>query len=135
MLYIKKILIDKNIRVTKNKIKLLKYLIDKNGPVTAVEIKNNFSKESNLNKSTIYRIMEELYLKGVVFKFLSANGEYMYCFRKHDGSTHVHLICDECGEYYCKDINPKKLLDNFEDFHAVSISAILHGICSNCIKK
>lgn len=131
---IKKLLNDKRIRVTKNKIKLLKYLIDKNNPVTAVEIINNFSKESNVNKSTVYRILDEFCLKRVVLKFISESGDYMYCFRRDEESTHVHLICDKCREYYCKDLN-YKIFDIFKDFQTLSVNAIFHGICLNCNKK
>jgi len=135
MFYIKKILTDKNIRVTKNKIKLLKYLIDKSGPVTAVEIIDNFSKVSNLNKSTVYRIMDEFSEKKIVFKYLTENGEYMYCFGKRGAESHVHLLCDRCGEYYCKNISLDKISNNFENFKTLSVNATFHGICSNCSKK
>ncbi|MCB4204978.1 transcriptional repressor [Deferribacterales bacterium Es71-Z0220] len=134
MFGIKKLLTDKKIRVTKNKIKLLGYLINKNCPVTAVEIIGNFSKESSLNKSTVYRIMDELCEKGLIFKFLSENGEYMYCFGKGEGKSHVHLVCDKCGDYYCKNINLDKILNNFDDFQTLSVNATFHGICSRCKK-
>ncbi|MBZ4643235.1 MAG: Fur family transcriptional regulator, ferric uptake regulator [Deferribacteres bacterium] len=129
---LKKLLHNKNIRITKNKKQLLEFLIKASGPVSAVEIIHYLSKFTNINKSTVYRIMDEFVSKNLVRKFVNENGESMYCPVYETEGVHAHLHCSRCDTYFCKNLDENSLSYRFDDFKQVSVSLLFNGICEKC---
>ena len=90
----KMILLGAKMKVTKNRLALITALTSQVEPITVAELKRTVAK--GMDKVTIYRILEQLVLVGLVAKvdFQHDHAHYeLVAGRKH----HHHIICTECG--------------------------------------
>lgn len=94
--------------------------------------------DTEINKTTIYRVLEKLEDDGVLHSFKGTNGITWYakcsdCSEHGHLDTHPHFQCLECGKVDCLDIEvsiPK--IENRE----VNISQILiQGKCEDCLEN
>ncbi|WP_422104076.1 Fur family transcriptional regulator [Winogradskyella sp.] len=92
--------------------------------------------KGQMNKTTVYRILERLENEGTIHSFSGTNGLKWYA-KGHQCSTHQHkdihphFQCKDCGKVECLDVNiaiPK--IDN----HSIeSADVLLKGQCADCI--
>jgi Fur family ferric uptake transcriptional regulator len=116
----KNILIDKKIKITKPRLKILNQL---NNYIT---IKELCDLNKDINKSTIYRILD-LFLKENIIKIDIINNEKNYIINTND---HIHFInCIKCNKIEKIDICPLK---EKKDFKIVSHNISIEGICKDC---
>ena len=111
---------NKNIKITKPRIKILNQL---KKPITIKELSiiNN-----DIDKSTIYRILD-LFLKENIIKVEIINNEKNYIINNND---HVHFInCIKCHKKEKIDVCPLK---EIKDFKIVSHNISIDGICKDC---
>ncbi len=91
---------------------------------------------SEINKTTIYRVLDKLEDDGVLHSFTGVNGIKWYakcngCSYTEHKDVHPHFECLSCGKVDCLDVDvsiPK--IPNRE----VSVSTVLiRGKCEECI--
>ena len=93
--------------------------------------------DSEMNKTTIYRILERLEDDGILHSFLGKNGHKWYakctgCSSSHHHDVHPHFECTECGKVDCLTINitipaiPNRTLETSQ--------VLLQGKCETCSK-
>ena len=91
---------------------------------------------SKLNKTTIYRVLENLVDDGILHSFIGKDGVKWYamcsnCTKSKHEHLHPHFECISCGKVDCVDVDvsiPK--IPNRE----VSVSTVLiRGKCEECI--
>ena len=92
---------------------------------------------SEMNKTTIYRILEKLENDGVVHSFLGKNGHKWYAKCKGCSSSihhdiHPHFECLSCGKVDCLAINIQipEIPNRKVEFSQV----LLQGKCEECSK-
>lgn len=132
-----KILKDNGLKITGNRRLMLEILEEKHEPVTADEIFLEARKKSELNFSTVYRILSVLTEKNIVMKSIRDDGKFYYQINNHQ---HNHyLVCSECRkripleECPLKEIG-EKLVEK-TGFHITGHNLEFIGECPECMKK
>jgi len=89
----------------------------------------------NMNKTTVYRILDRLEDDGVLHSFLGKNGHKWYakctsCSGSGHHDAHPHFQCSSCGRVDClpTDIVIPKIPNRQIDISQV----LLQGKCENC---
>lgn len=123
---IEDILKKNNIKITKQRIKVLSFVIEKE----EVTIKDILSNIKDIDTSTIYRILSLFEDKKIISKTVN-NHEIYYMFNKNDHKHYIECIechlkveLDECP-YHNIDLKGYKI-DNDET---------IKGLCQNCQSK
>ena len=91
-----------------------------------------------MNRSTVYRILERLEDDGILHSFTGQDGLTWYALCHDDGSsfshhldTHPHFQCRECGKTECLPLIipiPEVAKHSVE-----SVSLLLVGKCADCV--
>ncbi len=119
------ILKEKKLKVTKNRLKVLEY-INKNEYVTLNELIKNL----NIDKSTVYRIIDVL-LENDIITTITFENETKYSLSKE----HLHILeCVKCHKKKKIETCPFDKT-NYNDFIITKHSVVIEGICKNCQKK
>ena len=102
---------------------------------SVVELIDRFKNE--MNKTTIYRILDKLEQDGFVHSFLGMDGLKWYakcneCSSHHHIDTHPHFQCQKCGRLDCleTDISIPSIANRRVNFAQV----LLVGECEKCFK-
>ncbi len=130
---LKKILLDKGIKPSYIRLKILEYLITKENHPTVDEIykelKNIFP---TLSKTTIYLNLN-LFAKNDIIKVLNVdNNEQRFDFIKQE---HINFFCEKCKKIY--DIPLEEIKIKYENTeHQINDTILyLKGICKECKNK
>jgi len=132
------ILRKNNLKVTPQRIMILKYLDSHRTHPTADEIYISLKKSiPSLSKTTVYNSLDTLKEHGVIQTLSICGSEHRYDF-KHD--MHHHFLCTKCGRIYDIDFkcpNIKKIkLELEESGHCIEeVHGYFKGICKDCIAK
>ena len=89
-----------------------------------------------MNKTTVYRILERLEEDGIVHSFIGLDGLKWYapckeCSHEHHVDAHPHTQCSECGKVTC--LEEEIELPNVPGFEISSAELLLIGKCQNCL--
>ena len=92
----KTLLVQANLKMTHARLAVLSYLDYRKAPLTADEIYVHVNEEHDeVDKATIYRILDMFHKKGLVKRLEFSEGKYRY---ELAGEDHHHLICERCGK-------------------------------------
>lgn len=122
------------VRMTKSVKRLLKILEDANQPTSAVELVEQLHKE--MNKTTVYRILERLQDEGILHFFRGKDGVKWYVKRQeytasHDLKFHPHFQCRDCDKIECLHINVS--IPAVSNYKIETAQVLLIGQCQDCI--
>jgi Fur family ferric uptake transcriptional regulator len=98
-------------------------------------------KITDVDRTTLYRILNDFVLKGILHPVVSEKGLLHYsicsdkCGQGHHQDNHVHFECSECNAIFCLDNVrfPKVKLN--DDFHSEKFDYKIIGKCKRCNKK
>ena len=119
------------IKKTKSVKKILN-AFNKTDAISIIELVDKFKKE--MNKTTVYRVLERLEKSNILHSFIDQKGLKRYAKNnKKTSSTksHPHFMCEDCGESSCVEIDikipspPQYLIKNSE--------YLLTGQCKKCL--
>ena len=121
------ILKKNNLKITKQRIDVLKSIIKLEDTATITNIIYN----CNIDKSTIYRILNVLVKHNIIIKDVNYNNDDYYMLK----NNHKHYIkCVKC--------NKMKLLDKcpfdsikVSDYEIINHSLKIEGICKECKER
>ena len=122
------------IRKTKSLSRILEIFENSSKAFSALELYKSL--KSEMNKSTIYRILERLEKGGFLHSFLGKGRLKLYCknqsctYPKHQ-AIHPHFQCRVCEKVDCVDLNielPQVPSRKVEDTHFLIV-----GVCETCI--
>lgn len=121
------------VKKTPARLAVIKYLKKVKSPVDVEKIMEEVNKENEINKATIYRILDLYTKKGIVDKVEFGEGKYRYELQdKH----HHHLVCTNCGRV--EDVEVEKITEiesrikDKKGFLIKSHSLEFFGLCRNC---
>jgi Fur family ferric uptake transcriptional regulator len=124
----------KIVRKTKSVEILIDAFKNSHNAFSVVDLINRFKKE--MNKTTIYRILDKLEQDGVVHSFLGIDGLKWYakcqnCSSHHHIDAHPHFQCQICGVLDClsTDITIPPIQNRQIDFAQI----LLVGKCEKCL--
>ena len=91
---------------------------------------------NEINKSTVYRMLEKLEDDGVIHSFLTMDQVRFYALCKGCSSgihvdSHAHFQCTTCKRVSCfpEEIN----LPNLQNVRITSAQVLLNGQCASCL--
>ncbi len=120
------------VRQTKSVKSILKVFEARNTPISAVELIELFSNQ--MNKSTVYRILERLQEASTLHSFIGKDGVKWYavchCLDSSNHQIHPHFQCNNCGKIECLPINIS--VPQVAKYNIESASLLLSGKCTNC---
>ncbi|MBC2846715.1 Fur family transcriptional regulator [Winogradskyella flava] len=92
--------------------------------------------KNQMNKTTVYRILERLEKEGAIHSFSGTNGLKWYakcsqCTAHHHNDIHPHFECKDCGKVECLEVNIP--IPSIEDRNIQSVDVLLTGQCTNCM--
>ena len=91
---------------------------------------------SKLNKTTIYRVLENLVDDGVLHSFMGNDGVKWYamcrnCTKSKHEDLHPHFECIECGKINC--LNSEVIIPKIQNHKILSSQILIHGLCEKCV--
>ncbi len=129
-----KMLREKNLKVTPQRLIILKYLNEHSThPATDKIYQDLKINNPSLSKTTVYNSLEILEKHGIIQSITISGLEHRYDFR-HE--MHHHFLCKKCGRIIDIDVvcpNLGKMLEcghNVEEVHGY-----FKGICKKCMNK
>lgn len=120
-------------RKTKAVKKILSLFEPSVSAVLAVDLITQLKEE--MNKTTIYRVLDRLESEGIIHSFISNDGLKWYakcnnCSSKEHNDIHPHFQCTVCKEVTCLPVEVKiPLVKNYSIENA---SVFLVGKCNKC---
>ncbi len=129
-----KILKEKNLKITPQRLIVLKYLEENcTHPTTDkiyVDLKSN---NPSLSKTTVYNTLEILKKNGLVQSITISGSEQRYDL---NDQMHHHFLCKKCGIILDIDVKCPNLGKMLECGHKVEeVHGYFKGICKKCLKK
>ena len=127
-----------NLKITPQRIVILKYLSSHHTHPTAEEIYEHLKKTNpSLSKTTVYNNLENLTKTGILSQLTICPTEHRYDIKT---DMHHHFICKECGEIYdinfqCPNIEKISTQVAKSGHHIQEVHGYFKGICKDCIKK
>lgn len=121
------------IRSTKSVKALLNEFERRKTAISTIELVEHF--KGQMNKTTVYRILERLEDEGKLHSFIGKGGIRWYaecnCLHSNSSVVHPHFQCEDCGKTECLPINIP--IPEVSKYNVESASFLLIGKCENCI--
>ena len=123
------------VRRTKAVRTLLQIMEESQGALSAVKLIERLKQD--MNKTTIYRVLDRLEEDGAVHSFIDKDGLKWYakcddgCSTHKHVDTHPHFQCKVCGKVECLEI--EIALPNISDRRVDSAEFLLIGQCTECL--
>ncbi len=129
---LKNILIEKDIQLSFQRLKVLEYLADNLNHPTVDRIFTDLQKDiPTLSKTTVYNTLKVLADAGIVKVISIEDNETRYDIEVED---HGHFKCESCGSIYNFAINMNCLTsDELHDFKINDKKVYFKGICPRCL--
>jgi Fur family ferric uptake transcriptional regulator len=121
------------IRKTKSVTTLLHIFEEKNEAKSAANLIALVKDE--MNKTTVYRILDRLEQDGIIHSFNGKDGLKWYakcegCSARHHSDKHPHFQCTECDKVECLSVDIK--IPYIKNHKVDSTSILLMGQCEVC---
>lgn len=122
------------LRVTANRILVLKALNEFSGPATMTDLETEIA---SMDKSSIFRTLVSFREHHLVhtIETCGEGTKYEICHSSHDegeSDEHVHFHCSVCHRTYCFEDIPIPPAPLPEGFEAEEVNYVVSGICPDC---
>lgn len=127
---------NKNRRHTKTQQMVLEYFEQTDGAVSHEMVEKSLGNQ--MNRVTIYRILNRFEEDGVVHKIVGDDGVSYYarcensCDHNHHRDNHVHFRCEKCNSISC--LEQTISVDLPENFQMTNMNFLVTGVCALCAK-
>lgn len=125
---------------TPNRMKVLEVIGNNNCPLNAREIYRTLKRSRNINRVTVYRILDLLVEKGLVERISSGGRSFHYGLAPNEHHVpHPHFYCKQCGNMEC--LNPDSLhldtdtLDRTFPGMIQNVEIRIDGVCRICLRN
>ncbi|ALL07705.1 Fur family transcriptional regulator [Pedobacter sp. PACM 27299] len=129
------ILKEHDLKHTKQRVRVLEEIALDTVAISQPELEKKLGKE--IDRVTLYRILNTYEEKGIVHRIMDMNGTANYalcsaaCSEDHHHDEHVHFNCTTCGKIYCLEVTvPKIKMPN--GFTAKTVNTTAYGTCEKC---
>ena len=133
-LHPKRKIMDKRKRNTKTKQMVMSVLETSESALCHEDIEKQLSEQ--LDRVTIYRILQSFFDDGKIHKVPGENGKTYYalchnCSHEKHNDNHLHFHCVNCKHVFCMDI-PALIAPLPSRYNVQSVSCTISGYCPNC---
>ncbi|MCK9223719.1 MAG: transcriptional repressor [Candidatus Muirbacterium halophilum] len=135
MINIKKILEEKGVKPSHQRITIMKFMLENKIHPTVEVIYENIIKElPTLSRTTVYNTLKLFELNGLVQPINTGDSELHYDITL---DLHAHFKCIECNDIFDIDIVNNDFLDKVKDdgFNILDTQIYFRGICPKCKEK
>jgi Fur family ferric uptake transcriptional regulator len=124
---------------TTNRHRVLEVIGNNSSPLSAQQIFDTLNRTDNINRVTVYRILDLLVAKGLVDRISGGGRSFVYGLAPNDNHpAHPHFYCKTCGRLEC--LNPHSLSVDLESMRRTfpglieNVAVRVDGVCKNCLK-
>lgn len=130
----KKLLSQHGIRITHQRVVILKFLSEKRLHPTVEQIYEAIKDDvTTISKTTVYNTLHTFIENGLVKDLLITANEVHYDL---DGYPHHHFLCTECGKIYDLPVECCHHSTGIVQGHKISeMHGYFKGICKQCLNK
>ncbi len=125
---------------TSHRLKVLEIIGNNNSPLSAREIYNTLNRTDEINRVTVYRILELLVGNGLIDRISSGERSFRYGLAPNENhEPHAHFYCTECGNLEC--LNPESLRLDMDPIQRTfpgkvrNVHIRLDGLCETCLQR
>ena len=128
-----------NLDATDNRLRVLKIIGNNNYPLSAADIFNTLARSGDINRVTVYRILDLLVANGLVDRISTGGRAFYYGMAPNEHHhPHPHFYCKRCGQMDCLtpdslNVNSKGLWKTFPG-RIDKVEVRVDGICKNCMR-
>jgi len=131
------ILAEHGVKVTANRILILRALLDAHAPLSMTELETELE---TVDKSIISRTLAAFKKHHLVHHILAGDeSRYEFCHvhgdHEHEDDEHVHFYCEKCKRTFCLEDILIPSVDFPEGFEVSEINYVATGICPECRGK
>ncbi|MBU0988142.1 MAG: transcriptional repressor [Proteobacteria bacterium] len=122
---------------TPNRLQVLKIIGDSHYPLSAQEILEKIQQTQNVNRVTVYRILDLLVAKKLIERISAGDRSFRYGLAPNANHLpHSHFYCKECGIMECLQpecirLNVKALEGTFSGL-IERVEVRFDGVCKSC---
>ena len=135
-----KLLEESGLEPTPKRLQVLEVIGNNNSPLNAQQIFETLKRTHNINRVTVYRILDRLVEIGLVDRISGGGRSFVYGLAPNDNHPpHPHFFCKSCGNLEC--LNPQSLHVNMEPMQRTfpgsieNIEVRIDGVCKNCLRN
>jgi len=125
---------------TPNRQHVLEVIGNNSSPLSAQQIFDTLSRTDNINRVTVYRILELLVDKGLVDRINGGGRSFVYGLAPNENHpAHPHFYCKSCGNLEC--LNPQSLNVDLQHMQRTfaglieNVEVRVDGVCKNCLAR
>ena len=125
---------------TVNRRRVLEVVGNNNSPLSARQIFDTLSRTNNINRVTVYRILDLLVEKALVDRISGGGRSFLYGLAPNENHpAHPHFYCRSCGNLECLD--PQSLRVDLQPMQRTfpgmieNVTVRVDGVCKNCLRK
>jgi Fur family transcriptional regulator, ferric uptake regulator len=125
---------------TPSRLQVLEIIGNSTSPLSAQEIFSTLERTMQVNRVTLYRILDLLVEYKLVERITAGDRSFRYGLAENSNHPpHHHFFCTLCGAMEC--LNPHSISLDLETFHTTFPALIekvelrLDGICINCLRQ
>ena len=128
------------LKPTPSRMRVLEVIGNNSSPLSAQDIFVTLRRITNINRVTVYRILNVLVDRRLVDRLSSGGRNQVYCMAPNEQHpAHPHFRCDSCGSLQCLQPGSLKVdLKGMERSFTGEIKNVeirVNGTCRNCLKK
>ncbi len=135
-----KLLSNADLSATTKRLRVLEVVGNNSFPLSAKDIFNILERSSNINRVTVYRILDLLVGHNVVDRISTGGRAFYYGLAPNNHhEPHPHFYCTTCGQMDC--LSPESLTVDMEALlktfpgQIEKVEVRIDGICKNCGNK
>jgi Fur family ferric uptake transcriptional regulator/Fur family zinc uptake transcriptional regulator len=134
--YAARLLKAAGLRVTINRVDILKFLMETGRPLSHSEIQDAMP---SLDRVTLYRTLASFVSKEVAHQVQGPDGAWRFC--AHEPLTegcsgdHPHFLCYSCGKMFCLTEHKLPRVEVPEGFVVYGKQFVLYGKCAQCAEQ
>ena len=127
------------LEATRNRLRILAIIGGNRYPLSAADIITTLQRETEINRVTVYRIIDLLAANGLVERLSSGNRAFYYGMAPNaHHPAHPHFYCKSCGQMECLDarslaVDASWLQENFAG-RIDKLEIRVDGVCKNCLR-
>jgi Fur family ferric uptake transcriptional regulator len=125
---------------TPNRHRVLEVIGNNSSPLSAQQIFDTLSRCDNINRVTVYRILELLVDKGLVERINGGGRSFVYGLAPNENHpAHPHFYCKNCGNLEC--LNTQSLNVDLQHMQRTfaglieNVEVRVDGVCKNCLSR
>jgi Fur family ferric uptake transcriptional regulator len=130
---------ESGLESTSKRLQVLEVIGDNNSPLSARQIFETLSRTYNINRVTVYRILDLLVEKGLIDRISGGSRSFVYGLAPNENHpAHPHFYCKSCGNLEC--LNPQSLNVDMQAMQRTfpgvieNVEVRIDGVCKNCLR-